>query len=103
MDGIEYLHNHGIAHSDIKLDNILLDSNNDVKIADFGMANLYKEGEKLKEYGGCYEYRPPETFQDNSFDPLPADIYSCGVAFYMMVTGDLPFLDDDVTVLFQKI
>lgn len=44
LDGIEYLHQNGIAHRDIKLENILLDENNRVKIADFGMSSMYNEG-----------------------------------------------------------
>ena len=60
ISGIEYIHKNGIVHRDLKPENILLDYNNDVKLVDFGLGNLYKEGKMLKTACGSPCYASPE-------------------------------------------
>ena len=81
----------GISHRDIKLENILLDSAYNIKIADFGMSSTYKEGETLTTICGSPHYIAPEMLNGKSYDPLASDIWSCGIIFYGMVAGYMPF------------
>jgi tRNA A-37 threonylcarbamoyl transferase component Bud32 len=95
-EALEYAHNEGILHRDIKPENILLDTRGRVKIADFGIAKLIDEsraealltatGAKL----GTPHYMAPEQIEKPSEVDHRADIYSLGVVFYEMLTGELP-------------
>lgn len=60
LSGIEYLHKLGICHRDLKPENLLMDDYNNIKIVDFGLSNLYKQGELLKTACGSPCYAPPE-------------------------------------------
>jgi serine/threonine protein kinase len=95
-DALQYAHNEGILHRDIKPENILLDAKGRVKIADFGIAKLV--GEPLAEKSltasgarlGTPHYMAPEQIEKPSDVDHRADIYSLGVVFYEMLTGELP-------------
>jgi tRNA A-37 threonylcarbamoyl transferase component Bud32 len=95
-DALQFAHNEGILHRDIKPENILLDSKGRVKIADFGIAKLIGEpqGEAhLTASGGALgtpHYMAPEQVEKPSSVDHRADIYSLGVVFYEMLTGELP-------------
>lgn len=95
-DALEYAHSEGVLHRDIKPDNILLDSRGRVKIADFGIAKLSGESGKghfLTGTGmhlGTPAYMAPEQIEKRGDVDHRADIYSLGVVFYEMLTGELP-------------
>jgi serine/threonine protein kinase len=107
-EALEYAHNEGILHRDIKPENILLDSKGRVKIADFGIAKLVEGGDSapgkpgpdgpaqpanLTETGkvlGTPQYMAPEQLEHPQDVDQRADIYSLGVVFYEMLTGELP-------------
>jgi serine/threonine protein kinase len=95
-DALQFAHNEGILHRDIKPENILLDSRGRLKIADFGIAKLIGEpqGEAhLTASGGTLgtpHYMAPEQVETPSSVDHRADIYSLGVVFYEMLTGELP-------------
>src|SRR5436309_6469869 len=95
-DALQFAHNEGILHRDIKPENILLDSKGRVKIADFGIAKLVGEPRaeaSLTASGstlGTPHYMAPEQIERPGAVDHRADIYSLGVVFYEMLTGELP-------------
>ena len=103
VSGIEYIHKIGIVHRDLKPENILLDHNNDVKLVDFGLGNLYKEGTLLKTACGSPCYAAPEMIKGHRYNGLMTDIWSSGVVLYAMVAGCLPFEDKNTSHLYKKI
>ena len=95
-DALHYAHEHGVLHRDIKPENILIDSEGRVKIVDFGLAKLRDEGVlhfTLTQSGaklGTLAYMAPEQVENPSDVDHRADLYSLGVVFYEMLTGELP-------------
>jgi serine/threonine protein kinase len=95
-EALQYAHNKGLVHRDIKPENILIDRSGQVKIADFGIAKLVGRGEKnatLTAAGqiiGTPQYMSPEQIEHPLEVDHRADIYSLGVVFYQMLTGELP-------------
>lgn len=103
LSGVEYIHKLGVCHRDLKPENLLLDHNNNIKLVDFGLSNLYKEGEQLKTACGSPCYAAPEMIKGEKYHGLGADIWSSGVILYAMVCGYLPFEDQNTKKLYQKI
>jgi serine/threonine protein kinase len=95
-DALQYAHDQGIVHRDIKPENVLVDKQGRVKIADFGLARLLGQdpaGERLTrsaEVMGTPQYMAPEQVERPLEVDHRADIYSLGVVFYEMLTGELP-------------
>ena len=95
-DALQYAHDQGIMHRDIKPENILLDSKGTVKIVDFGIAKLLDDSTRpptLTHTGGTLgtpHYMAPEQLENPREVDHRADIYSLGVVFYEMLTGELP-------------
>lgn len=101
--GLEYCHHRLICHRDLKPENLLLDRHLNVKIADFGMTSLNPPGSLLETSCGSPHYCDPMVVSGEMYDGLKADIWSCGVILYAMVTGRLPFDDDNIQRLLQKV
>ena len=95
-DALQYAHDYGVVHRDIKPENILLNKRGQVKIADFGIAKLVGHNAKdqmLTDTGqivGTPQYMAPEQIEHPLEVDHRADIYSLGVVFYQMLTGELP-------------
>lgn len=100
--GLEFLHNHAICHRDLKLENILLDSNDTVKIADFGLARYMKE-DIAETSCGSPHYASPEVILGAPYDGRKSDIWSAGVVLYVLLSGNLPFDDPSIRVLLSKV
>ncbi|TPX35434.1 hypothetical protein SmJEL517_g02120 [Synchytrium microbalum] len=96
LHGVDYLHKMGICHRDLKPENCLFDSNNHLKIIDFGSADVVKSPfDKVcrKSYGRCGSgpYMPPEELSDATYDGTKADIWACGVIYLAMVFQRFPW------------
>ncbi|HWI56334.1 MAG TPA: serine/threonine-protein kinase, partial [Bacillota bacterium] len=95
-DALEYAHDEGIVHRDIKPENILLDRKGRVKIADFGVSKLLGTAAQAapltqpEHVLGTMHYMAPEQFENPLAVDQRADLYSVGVVFYEMLTGELP-------------
>ena len=103
VSGVEYCHHYQVAHRDLKPENLLLDSELNVKIADFGLSNLMKDGDFLKTACGSPNYAAPEVVSGMLYAGPEVDVWSCGVILYALLCGRLPFDEDSIPALFQKI
>ena len=74
ISGVEYLHKLNIVHRDLKPENLLLDENNNIKIIDFGLSNIYQRGELLKTACGSPCYAAPEMIAGKRYSGLKVDI-----------------------------
>lgn len=96
-DAVKYLHEHNIIHRDLKLENILLDANDNIKLCDFGFSkDLTKSNNELlsETYCGSKAYASPEILLGQPYDPKKADIWAIGVILYIFLTGNMPFKED---------
>lgn len=104
LSGIEYLHNEKhVAHRDLKAENVLLDRNMNIRLIDFGLSNVFSyDKPELRSSCGSPAYASPEMVKGLPYTKM-ADIWSAGVLLYAIVTGYLPFEDDNLSNLLQKI
>ncbi|CAK5093205.1 unnamed protein product [Meloidogyne enterolobii] len=100
ISALDFCHAHNICHRDLKPENLLLDERNNIKIADFGMASLQVEGSMLETSCGSPHYACPEG---EKYDGRKADVWSCGVILYALLVGALPFDDDNLRNLLEKV
>ena len=103
LSGVEYLQQIRVVHRDLKPENLLLDHKKNIKIVDFGLSNLYQQGETLKTACGSPCYAAPEMIAGKRYNGAQVDIWSCGVILFAMVCGHLPFEDPNTANLYKKI
>ena len=93
--GIKYIHEQNIVHRDIKLENLLIDLNNNVKICDFGIGRkIENKNQLLHDQCGTLMYMAPEILlstKEKGYEGFPIDIWSAGISLYIMLSGILPF------------
>jgi len=87
----------------LKPENILLDFDRSLKLVDFGLSNMYEDGELLRTACGSPCYAAPEMIAGKKYQGLRTDIWSSGVVLYAMVCGYLPFEDPKTSNLYKKI
>jgi serine/threonine protein kinase len=102
LSAVAYLHARGIAHLDIKPDNILLGENDQAKLADFGCCQAPPKG-RDRQTIGTLVYAAPEMLTAERIDNRPADIWSLGLLFFTLETGALPFFPGDEASLRRQI
>ncbi|XP_050720079.1 serine/threonine-protein kinase BRSK2-like isoform X4 [Eriocheir sinensis] len=103
ISALDFCHSHSICHRDLKPENLLLDEKNSIRIADFGMASLQPEGSMLETSCGSPHYACPEVIRGEKYDGRRADVWSCGVILYALLVGALPFDDDNLRQLLEKV
>eukprot|EP01025_Chloroclados_australasicus_P055574 TRINITY_DN6767_c0_g1_i2.p1 TRINITY_DN6767_c0_g1~~TRINITY_DN6767_c0_g1_i2.p1 ORF type:complete len:543 (-),score=52.84 TRINITY_DN6767_c0_g1_i2:499-1986(-) len=103
ISGVEYCHRNMVVHRDLKPENLLLDSKLSVKIADFGLSNVMRDGHFLKTSCGSPNYAAPEVISGKQYAGPEVDVWSCGVILYALLCGSLPFDDENIPNLFRKI
>ncbi|EFO21383.1 CAMK/TSSK protein kinase [Loa loa] len=102
IEAMKYLKSMEIVHRDIKCENILLDSCENVKITDFGFARLLKIGEKSKTFCGSRAYLAPEIIRAQPYDGYLSDMWSAGIVLYVMTTGMMPYDDKNLRKMLER-
>jgi serine/threonine-protein kinase HSL1, negative regulator of Swe1 kinase len=102
---IDYCHRFNIAHRDLKPENLLLDQDRNIKVADFGMAawQMNNTSGLLRTACGSPHYAAPEVIEGRAYNGSSSDIWSCGVILFALLAGRLPFDDEDLHTLLEKV
>ncbi|KAL4490246.1 hypothetical protein ABPG72_004285 [Tetrahymena utriculariae] len=107
IEAINYCKKKNIAHRDLKPENILLDQHGCIKVSDFGLSSLYQDPNQIQNLlhttCGTINYLAPEVIQNMGYDGHMADIWSLGVILFFTISGRLPFEDENVAKLLEKI
>lgn len=104
--GLQYLHTLEIAHRDLKCENILVTTNYNIKIADFGFARIlldeHMNSELSKTFCGSLQYAAPEIIKGTPYNPKVSDVWAMGVVVFTMLNKSMPFDDDNAKSLYNN-
>lgn len=103
LSAIDYVHRNSIVHRDLKIENIIIDHNDNVKLLDFGLSNFYDNKMFLKTFCGSLYFAAPELLLGYTYTGPEIDVWSLGVILYVMLCGKVPFDDESVRELQTKI
>ncbi|EAY04711.1 CAMK family protein kinase [Trichomonas vaginalis G3] len=103
LETVHYIHSQGIAHRDLKLENIMLDEFGHIKIIDFGFSRFVEKGEMFMTPCGSPAYAPPEVIDGEKYDGKLADLWSLGVILFALVTGELPWKGTNQIQIYNQI
>ncbi|GAA0171559.1 non-receptor serine/threonine protein kinase [Lithospermum erythrorhizon] len=103
ISALHFCHKNGVAHRDIKPQNLLLDGNGRLKISDFGLSALPEQLKNgmLHTACGTPAYTAPEVVYRKGYDGAKADAWSCGVILFAFLAGTLPFDDSDLSSMYR--
>ncbi|XXG68173.1 hypothetical protein AAC387_Pa06g1321 [Persea americana] len=105
VSALHFCHSNGVAHRDVKLENLLLDQEGNLKVSDFGLSALteqLKDG-LLHTACGTPAYTAPEVLRQKGYDGTKADAWSCGIILFGFLAGFLPFDDANIVMMYRKI
>ncbi|XP_057416707.1 CBL-interacting serine/threonine-protein kinase 24 isoform X3 [Lotus japonicus] len=103
IDAVAHCHKKGVYHRDLKPENLLLDAFGNLKVSDFGLSALTKQGvDLLHTTCGTPSYVAPEVLSNQGYDGAAADVWSCGVILYVLKAGYLPFEEADLSTLYRR-
>ncbi|PIA44067.1 hypothetical protein AQUCO_01800249v1 [Aquilegia coerulea] len=106
ISAVDFCHSRGVSHRDLKPENLLLDEKGDLKISDFGLSalpeQLWNDG-LLHTQCGTPAYVAPEILRKKGYDGSKVDIWSCGVILFVLLAGFLPFQDQNIIKMYQKV
>ena len=110
IKGLDYLHENGIIHCDLKPQNILLGEDMNAKISDFGVSNVVENNDILVQTVGTYHFLSPESLaskkgkgKSEGYSGKAADIWALGITFFAMMFGKLPFYHSNLVKLMEMI
>ncbi|KAI7819469.1 kinase-like domain-containing protein, partial [Kickxella alabastrina] len=100
---IDYCHHNSIVHRDLKIENILISANGNIKLIDFGLSNLFSPRSQLSTFCGSLYFAAPELLNAQPYVGPEVDLWSFGVVLYVLVCGKVPFDDQSMPALHAKI
>nr|KAJ3411817.1 serine/threonine-protein kinase KIN2 [Polyrhizophydium stewartii] len=103
ISAVDYCHQNSIVHRDLKIENILIDKQGQIKLIDFGLANLYNPTSLLSTFCGSLYFAAPELLSARKYVGPEVDVWSMGVILYVLVCGKVPFDDSSLPALHAKI
>lgn len=103
VEGLRYCHQRCITHRDIKLENLLLDEQNNIKMIDFGFSTCIPNDKKIKIFCGTPSYMAPEIVLKTEYCGPPADIWALGVLMFTILSGQFPYRGATDEELYTKI
>eukprot|EP00347_Sterkiella_histriomuscorum_P006749 403351578 len=103
VEAVAYLHQNNVCHRDLKLDNILVDEQKNIKLIDFGFSVECNKDQKLSLFCGTPHYMDPDIAKKRDYLGQPSDVWSLGVILFILSTGKLPFFGEFEADLFRKI
>jgi len=103
VSAINFCHNRRVVHRDLKAENLLLDGQGNVKIADFGFSTFWSPKEQLDTWCGSPPYAAPEVFLGQKYTGPEVDIWSLGVVLYVLICGALPFDGATLQILRDRV
>ena len=103
LSAVDYCHRNSVVHRDLKIENVLIDHDGNVKLIDFGLSNLFNPKDSLHTFCGSLYFAAPELLKGNVYVGPEVDVWSLGVIFYVLVCGRVPFDDRSLPMLHEKI
>ncbi|KAI8329502.1 kinase-like domain-containing protein [Chlamydoabsidia padenii] len=103
VSALDYCHRNSIVHRDLKIENILISRNGHIKIIDFGLSNLFSPRSHLSTFCGSLYFAAPELLNAKAYTGPEVDVWSFGVVLYVLVCGKVPFDDQNMAALHDKI
>ncbi|KAJ3318943.1 hypothetical protein HDV06_006932 [Boothiomyces sp. JEL0866] len=103
VSAVDFIHSSHVVHRDLKLENILLDHQNNVLVSDFGLSRAFGQSDHMKTFCGTPFYSAPELLGGKPYSGTKCDIWAMGVILFVMAAGFLPFASDSESKLLERI